>query len=46
MKATFQQINPHLPKSECEALVAANKIYGCGKPFRFDGVSTTICDYI
>lgn len=28
-----KQINPHLSKLECDKLVAANQIYGCGKPF-------------
>jgi hypothetical protein len=27
-------INPHLPQAECERLVSAGLVYGCGKPFR------------
>jgi len=34
MKSDFKQINPHLPKSECDRLFAEQLIYGCGKPFK------------
>ena len=30
---TFQQINPHAGKEECENYVLNNRIYGCGKPY-------------
>ena len=40
------QIPPHAPREICEQLVADNMIFGCGKPFRFDGVTATICDYV
>lgn len=39
-------ISPHAPKAECDRLVAAGLIYGCGKPFRFDGTTATVCDYV
>ena len=49
-KDTYTQIDPHLPKVQCDKLVAQNKIYGCGKPFRLviegDKFKTEICDYI
>ena len=32
-KNNFNQINPHLSKSECEYLIKNELIYGCGKPF-------------
>lgn len=43
------EISPHLPKEECDRLVAAGLVYGCCKPYRF--VQTTPpyvepCDYI
>lgn len=38
-------INPHTPKEECERLVEKGLIHGCGKPFRFDGVTVEKCDY-
>ena len=40
------QIPPHAPREICEQLVADNMIFGCGKPFKFDGVTATICDYV
>ena len=33
-KASGKQVNPHLPRAGCDRLVAANLIYGCGKPFQ------------
>jgi len=41
-----QPMNPHAPQKECETLVAAGKIYGCGKPLRWDGNKFHKCDYI
>ena len=53
MKDTCSQINPHLPKQDCDYLVDNELIYGCGKPFRIyrDNESSNwnyvdICDYI
>lgn len=44
------QMNPHTPKEECDRLVGAGLIYGCGKPFRMvregDGYVVVKCDYI
>lgn len=47
-KETYEQINPHMPKKDCDELVLNNSIYGCGKPFRIPEGSTTPveCDYI
>lgn len=39
-------VNPHLPKAMCDKLFGEGKIRGCGKPFRFDGTTVSICDYI
>lgn len=39
-------IPPHTPKEECERLVREGIVWGCGKPFRFDGTHVEICDYI
>ena len=33
-KINGEQIPPHTSQAECEALVASQSIYGCGKPFR------------
>jgi len=45
-KNNGKQIKPHLGKMKCEELVVKNKIEGCGKPFRFDGIKVEICGYI
>ena len=45
-KKTGQPIDPHTPKAECDRLFREGLIHGCGKPFKFDGVNLTICDYI
>ena len=40
-------MNPHAPKAECDRLVSQNLLYeGCGKPFKFDGVTAVKCEYI
>jgi hypothetical protein len=43
-KDSMQQIDPHMPKAQCDAIVT--KIYGCGKPFRLVHDTFEICDYI
>jgi hypothetical protein len=48
-KDTYKQIDPHLPKNECDNLAKNNKIIGCGKPFKLiknESWTTIICDYI
>ena len=45
-KSTMEFIYPHTPKEKCEALVSAGVVYGCGKPFWFDGQTLSTCDYI
>ncbi len=45
-KNTHQPINPHLSKTECDKLYEKDLIYGCGKPFKFDGKTIEICEYI
>jgi DNA-directed RNA polymerase subunit RPC12/RpoP len=45
--STMQQIDPHMCKTECDALADRNEIYGCGKPFRIDENDVAVsCDYI
>lgn len=49
LKQGLAQVNPHMPKEECDALVAQDLVYGCCKPFRLvlaDPVRVEICDYI
>lgn len=48
-KHNFKQIDPHAPKDICDKLYKENKIYGCGKPFKFfkkPYPHVKICDYI
>ena len=50
LKSNYQQIDPHLPKSECYRLKNNNLIFGCGKPFKIivsgNKYFIEICDYI
>lgn len=39
-------MGPHTAKVECDRLVTLGLIWGCGKPFKFDGAHPTICGYI
>ena len=45
-KNSCKQIPPHTKKLECDRLVKENLIYGCGKPFKFNGKKIEICGYI
>jgi hypothetical protein len=45
-KINNEQIPPHLPRDECNRLIGADLIYGCGKPFTYNGIVAAICDYI
>jgi len=50
LKETYVQIDPHLPKEECDRLARENLIIGCGKPFMILNENGQIilkkCDYI
>jgi hypothetical protein len=46
IKATGEQIPPHSSKEDCEKYVKEDLIYGCGKPFYFDGTNTSTYDYL
>lgn len=39
-------VPPHASKSECERWLKEDLVYGCTKPFKFDGNSILKCDYI
>lgn len=49
-RKTYKQIDPHLEKPACDALLEKKEIYGCGKPFRIvaknGDYSIEKCDYI
>lgn len=36
-KNSLHPINPHSSKEECERLIKSNLVYGCCKPFIFNG---------
>lgn len=50
IKTTMVQINPHLPKAQCDRLKDLDLIYGCGKPFKVVNENNELkaieCDYI
>ena len=49
-KETYKQIDPHLPKEECDRLVRENLVIGCAKPFMVveeqGNIIVKKCDYI
>jgi len=48
-KNSFQQVNPHLPKSECDKLIEQDLVIGCCKPFKFyksNPPYVETCEYI
>ena len=50
IKSTMIQMDPHLPKAECDRLYESGAIYGCGRPFQLvkegDDLKAMACDYI
>ena len=45
-KKDLKGIPPHTKMEECIRLKKEDLIYGCGRPFLFDGKKVEICDYI
>ena len=49
-KSNMTHINPHLPKNDCDMLVANNLVYGCAKPLMIimkdNNYEVIKCDYI
>ena len=45
-KDTYLQMNPHIPRQQCEDLKNRDLIYGCGKPFKIENRKAKICPYI
>ena len=39
-------VPPHASKEECDRWIEENLVYGCGKPFIFDGETVKKCEYI
>jgi hypothetical protein len=42
LKETNQPTNPHMSKSEMDILIAQDKIWGCGGPFRLNDENQAI----
>jgi len=45
-KKGMRFVNPHASKEECERWLKEDIVYGCTKPFKFDGKKVEICGYI
>lgn len=45
-KKNMKFVPPHAPKEECERWLKEDLVYGCTKPFKFNGDKVEICDYI
>ena len=45
-KKDMRFVPPHAPKEVCEGWLRDGVVYGCAKPFKFDGKKVDICDYI
>jgi len=50
-KDNYIQIDPHLPKNECDKLVSQDLIFGCAKPFKLSSLDNNVyivekCEYI
>lgn len=49
LKHNLQQVNPHMPQDQCEALIRQDLVFGCCKPFRLvlgEKPKVEICGYI
>jgi hypothetical protein len=45
-KSNLNFVNPHASEKECEKWLSTGEVYGCAKPFKFDGNKVEICGYI
>lgn len=45
-KTNLEFVDPHANKETCEQWIATGKVWGCAKPFYFDGKTVKKCDYI
>ena len=46
MKSTMAFVDPHASKEVCDKWVEDGVVWGCGRPFWFDGVTIEACGYI
>jgi hypothetical protein len=45
-RVTLQYMDPHATEEACAGWVERGEIYGCGRPFTFDGRTARTCGYI
>ena len=45
-KKDLSFVPPHASKEECQRWLDNDLVYGCTKPFKFDGKKVEICGYI
>ena len=45
-KQSMKHVPPHSSKEDCERWWSQGLVYGCAKPFKFDGKQVKTCDYI
>ena len=46
IRSTMAFVDPHSSKQMCDKWVEDGLVWGCGKPFWFDGVVVEACGYI
>ncbi len=45
-KKDMSFVPPHASKEECDRWIKDDIVWGCGKPFKFDGTRVIKCDYV
>ena len=45
-KKGMKFVPPHASKKECERWISEDLVYGCTKPFKFNGNKVETCGYI
>ena len=45
-KKGMKFVPPHASKTDCEKWLSDGTVFGCAKPFKFDGKKVVKCDYI
>lgn len=45
-KKSGEFVPPHAEKEECERWIREDLVWGCAKPFRFNGKMVEVCGYV
>ena len=45
-KEDMSFVHPHASKETCDSWLEKNLVYGCAKPFKFDGKTVEKCGYV